>query len=71
MSELAKEVDYFHVKVKLCVIVVVQVLIDNLIHITLSIVYKVGYVGLGYLVVIGLCKVKSVKRFIFHVFSVS
>ena len=70
MSDLAKEVDYFHVKVKLCVIVVIEILIDYFVHVALSVVDEVGNVGLGYCFEVGLCEVKSSERFVLHGVSV-
>ncbi len=69
MSDLAKKVDYFHVKVELSIIVVVEILVDHFIHIILSIVDKVGHIRLGYFIKVGLSKVKSSERFILHDFS--
>ena len=71
MSDLAKEVDYVHVKVELCVIVVVEILIDHFIHVALSVVDEIGNVGLGYCIEVALCEVKSFERFIYHGVSVS
>ena len=69
MSELAKEVYYVHVQVKLCVIVFVEILIDNFVHVALSVMDEISNVGLGYCTEIALCKVKAFERFIYHVVS--
>tara|TARA_B100002019_G_scaffold290046_1_gene306913 strand:- start:1091 stop:1312 length:222 start_codon:yes stop_codon:yes gene_type:complete len=66
MSDLAKEVDYVHVKIKLSVIVIIEILIDNLIHIALSVVDEIGNIGLGYCIEVALCEVKGFERFILH-----
>ena len=71
MSELAKEVDYVHVRVELCVIVIIEILVDYFVHVALSVMDEIGNVGLGYLIEVGLCKVKGSERFILHGVSVS
>ena len=69
MSELAKEVDYFHVKVKLVNIMVIEVLIYYFVTFFFLVVYKESNVVLRYGVKVKSSVFIEEERFIFHVFS--